>query len=104
MAAAAHAGARGITALGHEAADDAVEHQAVIEALAGQFLDPRDVLGRQVRAQFDHHAAVRGVHVKGVFRVHGFGVVHRTDPQDKSERGEKGQQTLHGKRLPWISW
>src|SRR5690606_20180593 len=49
----AAAGAGRIAALGHEAGDDAVEDDAVIKALARQFLDPRHVAGSQVGAQAD---------------------------------------------------
>ena len=41
LAGATHAGAGRIAGLGHEAVDDAMEHHAVIEALAGELLDPR---------------------------------------------------------------
>ena len=48
LARATHAGTGRVTGLGHEAVDDPVEDDPVIETLTGQFLDPRDVLGSDV--------------------------------------------------------
>ena len=48
LAGAAGAGAVRAAGLRHEAVDDAVEDDAVIEALAHQFLDAGDVAGREV--------------------------------------------------------
>jgi hypothetical protein len=45
----------GVARLRHEAGNDAVKHHAVIETLASQLLDARDVIGRQVGAQLDLH-------------------------------------------------
>ena len=47
------AGAGGIAGLRHEAVDDAVEHHAVIEALARELLDARDMVRREVGPQLD---------------------------------------------------
>src|SRR3546814_15266044 len=49
--AAAHAGARRVAALRHEAGDHAVKDDAVIEALAGELGDSLDMFGRQIGAQ-----------------------------------------------------
>src|SRR3546814_5497160 len=49
----AHAGARGIAALRHEAVDHPVKQNAVVKAFAGQFLDPLDMAGSKVRPQPD---------------------------------------------------
>src|SRR6185503_19879565 len=65
------AGAGRVTALGHEAGDHPVEDHAVVEALAGQLLDPRHVLRRQVRTQLDGHRAGGELHDQGVL-----GIVH----------------------------
>lgn len=54
---AAGAGAGGVAALRHEAVDNAVEDDAVVEAFARQLTDARDMLGREVRAQADDHVA-----------------------------------------------
>ena len=58
----AHAGARRIAALRHEAGDDAVEHHTVIEAVLGKGGDAFDMAGRQIGAQLDDDvaAAVEG--------------------------------------------
>ena len=64
-----------VAALGHEALDHAVEDHAVIGALAGQFLDARHVVGREIRAELDGDAAlglalgVRHVEIEGVFEI-----------------------------------
>ena len=55
LAGAAGAGAVRAAGLRHEAVDDAVEDDAVVEALAHQFLDARDVAGREVGTHLDHH-------------------------------------------------
>ncbi len=44
-------------ALSHEAIDDPVEFQAVVEPLAHQFLDPRHMARGKVGSQFDHYIA-----------------------------------------------
>jgi hypothetical protein len=64
--AAAHAGAGRIAALRHEAGDDAVEHDPVVKALAGQLGDALDVQRRQVGAQADDDIAGRQREGKGL--------------------------------------
>src|SRR5476651_163974 len=68
---AAHAVAVGIAGLGHEAVDHAMEHDAVVLAFAGELLDLRYVLGREVGTHLDDDAAVLEVDVERVFLVHG---------------------------------
>src|SRR5579862_2576253 len=75
LARAAGAGALGATGLRHEAVDDPVKHDAVIEALFHQFLDAGDMAGRQVRAHGDHHIALGGFQRERVFRL-----CHRVKP------------------------
>ena len=53
----AHAGARGIAALRHEAGDDAVEHDAVVEAFFRKALDALDMAGGEVVAQANDDVA-----------------------------------------------
>jgi hypothetical protein len=57
-----HAASRRIAALGHEAVDDAVEDDAVVETLLGQLLDAGDMARREIGAQPDDDvaAAVEG--------------------------------------------
>src|SRR5690606_40818779 len=62
LARASGARAIGAAGLGHEAVDHAVEHDAVIEALACQLLDARDMIGRAVGAHLDDDAALRRIH------------------------------------------
>ncbi len=57
--AAAHAGARRVAALRHEARDHAVENDAVVKAFLGERRDALDVLRRKVRAQADDDIAGR---------------------------------------------
>src|SRR5690606_4194771 len=54
---AAGAIASGIAGLGHEAVDDAMEFQAVVEALPHEPLHPLDMLRRNVRPERDHDPA-----------------------------------------------
>ena len=63
------AGAGGIAGLRHEPGDHPVEDDPVVEALAGQLLDARHVLGREVGAQLDHHAAALEIYVQHVFQI-----------------------------------
>src|SRR6185312_499971 len=70
LAHAAHAGAVGIAGLRHEAVDHAMEHDAIVLALARQLLDLRDVLWGKVRAHLDRDSAVLEVDVERVFLVH----------------------------------
>src|SRR5690606_5228913 len=69
LARASGARAIGAAGLGHEAVDHAVEHDAVIEALACQLLDARDMIGREVGAHLDDDAALRRIHDQRVFGV-----------------------------------
>ena len=46
-----------------------MEHHAVIEALARQFLDALDMIGRQVGAQRDRHRAVLEIEDQGIFGI-----------------------------------
>src|SRR5262245_8323840 len=55
---AAGAGAGGIAGLRHEARDDAMEYDAVVEALAGELLHALDMLRREIGAKQDGNAAV----------------------------------------------
>ena len=54
---AAGAGAGRVAALGHEAGDHAVEHDAVVEAAVGELGDALDVAGREVGAKLDDDVA-----------------------------------------------
>ena len=63
---AAHAGAGRITALRHEAGDDAVENNAVVKAFAGELGDAFDVQRRQIGAQADDDVAGRQRKGKGL--------------------------------------
>src|SRR3546814_8042427 len=65
----AHAGARGIAALRHEAVDHPVKQNAVVKAFAGQFLDPLDMAGSKVRPQPDGDVAAVQREDEGVFGV-----------------------------------
>ena len=66
---AAAPGAVGVAGLGHEAVHHPVEDEAVVEALAGQLLDARDVLRGLVGEQLDQDLAVLQFHYQGVFGV-----------------------------------
>ena len=67
--AAAGAGAGGVATLRHEAFDHAVEHRAVIEALADQRLDLRDMHRRDLGEKLDRHAALLDVQIQRVLGV-----------------------------------
>ena len=58
-----------VAGLRHEAGDDAVERHAVVEALARELLQPRRMPRRDVVAQLDDDAALRGVDHQRVLRV-----------------------------------
>ena len=64
-----------VAGLGHEAVDDAVEHDAVIGAFARQFLDAADMAGSEIREEFDDDPALRGLHDERVFAILDFGHV-----------------------------
>ena len=66
VARAAGAGAGGVAALDHEAGDDAVEDDAVVEPFAGEEDEAVDVLGRDLRVQLDADRAGRRVDRRGV--------------------------------------
>src|SRR5262249_19133497 len=53
----------------HEAVDDAVEYHAVIVALPGQLLDALDVIGREVRPEFDGDRSARCLDDQGILRA-----------------------------------
>src|SRR5215212_4472745 len=65
----AGAGTGRITALRHEAVDDAMERCAVVKPFAGQLLDALDVLGREIGPECHRHPALRQIDVKCVFRI-----------------------------------
>ena len=71
--AAVAAGAGRITGLGHEAADNPVEDNTVVEAFANQLLDARDMLWRQIRSHFHNNQAVFEFEVQGVVGIGGGG-------------------------------
>ncbi len=66
---AALAGALRVAGLGHEARDDAMELQAVVEALGHELLDARDVLRRQIGPQPDRDLAGLELHDEGIGRI-----------------------------------
>src|SRR5215470_439243 len=67
LARTAGAGAMRAASLRHEAVDDAMEHDAVIEALPHQLLDPRDMDRREIRAHFNGDGSLRGLKNQSVF-------------------------------------
>src|SRR5260221_2747022 len=90
---AAGAGALGIAGLCHEAVDDAVEDDAVIEATARQLLDPRDGLGREIGAQFDDDSPGGDVEVESVLEI---GCAHGASCEEKGgNESEKPYQWDH---------
>ena len=58
-----------VAGLRHEARDHAMERHAVVEAVARELLQPRGVVGREVVAQLDDDAPLRGVDQERVLRV-----------------------------------
>ena len=59
--------------MGHETRNHAVEWHAVVESAAGEFLDPLDVAGRQVRSKLDDDVtAARKVENKAFVVGHRF--------------------------------
>src|SRR6516164_8199559 len=68
-AGAAGAGAMGTASLRHEALDDAVKRDAIVEALAHQFLDARDMAGGEVRPHQNDDLALGGVQRQRIFGV-----------------------------------
>src|SRR3984893_10096941 len=65
----AGSGAVRTAGLRHEAFDHAVEHDAVVKSLAHQFLDPRDVAGREIGPHFDGDRSLRGFEDQSIFGV-----------------------------------
>jgi cytidyltransferase-like protein len=53
----------------HEAGDHAMERHAVIKALAGQLLDPGNMVGRDIRFQRDHHRPVLELQDQGILGI-----------------------------------
>jgi hypothetical protein len=64
----------GIAGLGHETVDDAMEHDAVVEALAGERRDALDMAGGEIGTKPDHHAALGGFENEGVLGIGCHGV------------------------------
>src|ERR1700709_2208131 len=60
LAGAAGAGALRTSGLRHETVDDAMEHDAVVKALAHQFLDTRDMARREIGPHLDGNGALGG--------------------------------------------
>ena len=69
LAGPAGAGALRASRLRHEAVDDAVKDDAVVEAVAHQLLDARDMTGREVGPHFDHDIALGGLQSQRIFRL-----------------------------------
>src|SRR5581483_6303249 len=67
LAASAGAGAMRAAGLRHEAVDHAMEHDAVVEAFAHQFLDAGDMVGREIRTHLDGHGALCGFKDQSIF-------------------------------------
>src|SRR5882724_2468596 len=55
--------------LRHETFDHAMEHDAIVKSLPHQFLDPRDVAGRQVRPHLDGDTSLSGFEDQSIFGV-----------------------------------
>src|SRR6266702_603745 len=67
LAGAAGAGAMGTAGLGHESLDHPMKYDPVVEALSHELLDPRDMIGREVRPHLDGDGALRGLENQSVF-------------------------------------
>ena len=67
---AAGAGAGRIAGLRHETIDHPVEHHAVVETFAHQFLDALHVTRREVRPHRDDDVAVRGFQDQRILVTH----------------------------------
>ena len=61
LVAAAHAGTGRVTALGHEAGDHTVEHDAIVETFAGQLRNSLNMARREIEAQLDDDIAALSV-------------------------------------------
>jgi len=95
---ATHAGAGRVARLGHEAVDHAVKDDAVIETFAGQLLDLRDMLRRQVRAKLDHDATILQIEIDRVLRVELLArcLGRRGNEEERSgDRREQAKETGH---------
>ena len=55
LSGAPRAGAGRVPCLSHEAGDDTMEHDAVIESIRGKFEHPGDMAGGQIRPKADRH-------------------------------------------------
>src|SRR5262245_5153767 len=55
--------------LGHEAVDDSMEHDTVVESVLHQLLDARDVAGRKIWPHLDHDVTFGGFQRQGIFRI-----------------------------------
>src|SRR5262249_51289116 len=91
LARAAGSVAARIAGLRHEAVDHAMEFKPVVEAGACQLLHPRDGIGREIRAKFDHDAARGHIEIKGVFKIGS----ERGGSEAKDEDGRKREETNH---------
>src|SRR5665647_380461 len=69
LAGAAGAGALRTAGLRHEALDHAMEHDAVVESLAHQLLDPGDVAGGEIGPHLDRDRSLRGFEDQSIFGV-----------------------------------
>jgi hypothetical protein len=83
-----------VTALDHEAFDDAVETSAIVKTLNRQLLEILDVAGRDVRPEFkDHFTGIGGKNGNFTHKLFGlelFGLVSENDGRgfDVIEVGE----------------
>src|SRR5690242_14499753 len=69
FARAASAGALRAAGLRHEPVDHPVKYDPVVEPVLHQFLDARDVPGREFGTHLDHHIALGGLESQRVFRL-----------------------------------
>src|SRR5262249_334892 len=69
LARAACAGAVRTAGLRHEALDHAMEYDAVVKPFAYQFLDARDMAGREIGSHFDGDCAFGGVEYQRVLGI-----------------------------------
>ena len=108
LAAAAGARAGGVAGLRHEARDYPVKDDAVIEFLARQFLDPRDMLRRRLRIEFDDRTAVLQFQIEHILKLSGFlgvggdGERHgQREGQGRSKKPPNGAADAADCRLRW---
>ena len=89
IARAAGAGAGRIAGLRHEARDDAMEHDAVVEAFARELLHPLDMLWREVWAEQNGDAAVLEIEQEDIVeRIGGGGRARRRGAKSQQHRGK----------------